>query len=180
MTPDEADALYREHAANTSREVGRVLGEPSLAEDCVHDIFVRFLSSDTPVTYKRQLLRISSVNRARDMMRRRCSTWDKRSVDTDASDVASSLVDGEGTAEDQMVADEQRALLVAALAEALEVMPEPLRYAVWQHHAEGISVPAIARKLGVQEGAIKMRLVRGRDLLRRLLSADPRILQRKL
>lgn len=175
MTPEALDALYREHASETNREVVRVLGEHSLAEDCVHDICVRLLLHTGEITYKRQLFRVASVNRARDMMRRRCSPWDKRAVSNDASSAANSLPDGDGTMEDAMIEAERVARIGAAVRDAIKALPEILSDVLWRHHAEGQTVPAIAALTGIPESAIKMRLMRGRAAIRVLLAADPRV-----
>lgn len=174
MTPEALDALYREHASETSREVVRILGEHSLAEDCVHDICVRLLLHKGEITYQRQLLRVASVNRARDMMRRRCSPWDKRAVSNDASAAANSLPDGDGTMEDAMIEDERVARIGEAVRAAIQMLPDILSDVLWRHHAEGQTVPFIAAAIGVPESAIKMRLMRGRAAIRVILAEDPR------
>lgn len=174
MTPDELDALYREHASETGREVARVLGESSLAEDCVHDVCLRLLKKEEEVTYKRQLLRVSAVNRARDMMRRRCSPWDKRSVSNDISAAADFLPSSDETMEDDLIESERQEKLADAIRVVLNQMPEALAAVMWLHHAEGLTVPAIAKQYGESESAIKMRLMRARDLFRVLTTGDPR------
>lgn len=173
MTPDELDVLYREHASETGREVARVLGESSLAEDCVHDVCLRLLRHDGDIVYKRQLLRVSSVNRARDMMRRRCSVWDKKAVSNDASSAADSLPAEDQTMEEVLVDRESHVKLAERIYQVMEQMPENLASVMWLHHAEGLTVPAIAKQYGESESAIKMRLMRAREMFRSLTS-DPR------
>ena len=174
MTPDELDTLYREHASDTKREVIRVLGDTSFAEDCVHDVCLRLLKQDGEIIYKRQLLRIAATNRARDMIRRRCSPWDKKVISSDISDVADAMPEDAPTLEEATIETERQERLSDSIRAILEKMPAPLANVMWLHHAEGLTVPAIAKQYGESESAIKMRLMRARDLFRVLTVGDPR------
>jgi RNA polymerase sigma-70 factor (ECF subfamily) len=57
-----------------------------------------------------------------------------------------------------------------ALVEALARVPEDVRLVVVLHHIADLPVAEVARTLGIPDGTVKTRLVRGRALLADLLS----------
>ena len=66
-----------------------------------------------------------------------------------------------------------RAEDVAALKAALHEMPDDLRRPLVLHYLHGRYTVEIAAQLGITDGAVKMRLVRARLLLRALLNVGP-------
>ena len=58
------------------------------------------------------------------------------------------------------------------MIEALRRLPEAQREAVALHHLADLPVAEIAELLGVPEGTVKSRLMRGREALAALLSEE--------
>lgn len=118
------------------------------AEDVLQEVFLKRLyrapEFDSPEHEKRWLYRVA-LNQCRDELRR------SRRTEVPLEEAA--LV---------TVPDGERELLghVAAL-------PEKLRTVIHLHYYEGYTVEELARLLGVSAGAVKMRLMRGREALRR-------------
>jgi len=65
-----------------------------------------------------------------------------------------------------------RAEVVRLLERALTALPAPTRAVLVQHYIEESTQAQVALRLGLSEGAVAMRLRRGKLALRRLLAAD--------
>jgi len=63
---------------------------------------------------------------------------------------------------------EQEQTLLGVLTE----MPEKYRVAIHLHYYEGYSVKEISKLLGTTESSVKMRLKRGREMLRNVLEGE--------
>lgn len=123
------------------------LGRPADAEDVTQEVFLR-LYCRAPVFadgehQKRWLLRVTA-NLCRDQLR---SFWRKRVTALDDALPAASPA-------------EQEALT------AVMALPEQYRLPIHLHYYEGYSVAEIAEVLKLGQSAVKMRLKRGRELLR--------------
>lgn len=122
-------------------------GNPQDAEDALQEVLCKRLCRAPAFSGAEQerswLFRVA-VNQCRDMLRRR-----RRAGEVPLT-------------EDIPLAEEDLGLwsLVRAL-------PEPQRAAIHLHYGEGWSVEETARILGVSVSAVKMRLLRGRESLRR-------------
>lgn len=117
------------------------------AEDVLQEVFLKRLyrapDFDSPGHERRWLFRVA-LNQCRD-------EW-KRSRRTEVPlDEAALLV----------VPEEDRTVL-----EQVAALPEKLRTVIHLHYYEGYSVEEIATILGVTVSAVKMRMKRGRDVLR--------------
>ena len=118
------------------------------AEDVLQEVFLKRLyrapAFDSPEHEKRWLYRVA-LNQCRDELRRSR----RREVPLEEAVLLS-------------VPDEERELLglVAAL-------PEKLRTVIHLHYYEGYTVEELAGLLGVSVSGVKMRLMRGREALRR-------------
>jgi RNA polymerase sigma-70 factor (ECF subfamily) len=77
------------------------------------------------------------------------------------------LVDEENTPDNTILQIEIR----TAIQEALAQLPETLRKAFILRHVEGFSTKAAALQLGIEESALKVRVYRARQELRKLLAA---------
>ena len=73
--------------------------------------------------------------------------------------------DGRPGAEDGIESDERTALV----RRALEVVDERYRETLFLVYVEGLKVEEAARVLGIPEGTVKTRLMRGREALRKAL-----------
>ena len=58
------------------------------------------------------------------------------------------------------------------LEETLQNLPEKYRAVIILHYLEGFSVPEIAKMCGISVSATKMRLLRGRELLKEELKKE--------
>lgn len=128
------------------------------AEDVVQDVFVSYINS-SPFFFdeehrKAWLLKVT-VNKCRDAARR-SSIRQSLSYDEVGEIASDDEVYGEG----------------AELFAALRSLPEKYRVTVMLHYLEGFSVEETARSLGVSVSAVKMRLSRGRQMLKNLLTKE--------
>ena len=118
------------------------------AEDVLQEVFLKRLyrapAFDSPEHEKRWLYRVA-LNQCRDELRR------KRRTEVpleEAALLAMPEVDRE-------------------LVRQVSALPEKLRTVIHLHYYEGYTVEELAALLGVSVGAVKMRLLRGREALRR-------------
>ena len=118
------------------------------AEDVMQEVFLKRLyrapAFDSPEHEKRWLYRVA-LNQCRDELRR------KRRTEVpleEAALLAMPEVDRE-------------------LVRQVSALPEKLRTVIHLHYYEGYTVEELAALLGVSVGAVKMRLLRGREALRR-------------
>lgn len=142
-----ADSLYRIAVVH--------LGSPAEAEDVLQEAFVKLLGRGKPFNdgehQKRWLIRVT-INLCKDRLR---SAWHRQTV---------SLEDAALSA----AAEEDREILELVLS-----LPPAYKAAVHLHYYEGYTVAEIARILGLTQGAVKMRLQRGRDYLRMEMEEEP-------
>ena len=123
------------------------LGRRADAEDITQEAFLRLLYK-APVFAdgeheKRWLLRVT-VNLCRDQLK---GFWRKRAVELEP---------------DLPVRDAES----LGLAEAIVALPEKYKAVIHLHYYEGYSVAEIGEILKLGESAVKMRLKRGRELLK--------------
>ena len=118
------------------------------AEDALQEVFLKRLyrapAFDSPEHEKRWLYRVA-LNQCRDELRR------KRRTEVPLEEAALLAM---------LEVDRELVAQVAAL-------PEKLRTVIHLHYYEGYTVEELAALLGVSVGAVKMRLLRGREALRR-------------
>ena len=58
------------------------------------------------------------------------------------------------------------------MADAIEKLPEKIKTVIILHYLEGFSVEETAKMLKLSSSAVKMRLSRGRDALKKLLEEE--------
>jgi RNA polymerase sigma-70 factor (ECF subfamily) len=146
------DASYRRLVA----QLLAFCGDRASAEDAAQEAFVkaigqgsRFAALDNPEAW----LRTVAINHLRNRWRR-TRLW---------SALAPKLR-AEATTRPALSPDH------VAVVEALRRLPQELREAVALHHIADLTVAEVAKTLGVPEGTVKTRLVRGRAQLAALLS----------
>ena len=128
------------------------------AEDAVQDVFMKYYSASPHFSddeHERAWLVKVLVNRCHDLIRR-SNIRDHESLDeilevpseekTDADNVISIVSD----------------------------LPEKYKTAIVLHYLEGFSVEEVSRMLGISLSAVKMRLSRGRELLKHLMDREER------
>ena len=124
------------------------------AEDIVQEVFISYINSSPHFFdegHKRAWLIRVTVNKCRDLARRKSI---RQSVSLDEiGDIAA--FDGNSEA--------------IELFTALRKLPENNRTAIILHYFEGFSVTETAKMLSISSSAVKMRLSRGRQMLKELL-----------
>ena len=142
-----ADMLYRLALSHLRRRED--------AEDAVHDVFMKYSDASTRFSddeHERAWLIRVTVNRCHDILRR-------GKIRNHASlDEVHEL-----PAEEDGVND---------VLDAVHSLPEKYRTAIVLHHLEGFSVEEISAMLGTSVSAIKMRLSRGRELLKNQMDKE--------
>ena len=148
------DRLYGEHAGPALRLAYLLTGDRPLAEDLVHDAFIRLFSRfrhlREPESFGAYLNR-TIVNHSRDHHRRR--GLENRHLERERATTASSQP---GPApEDRYV-----------LLDALNALPVRQRAAVVLHHYQDMSERQVAEALDCSLGAAKALIARGMESLR--------------
>ncbi len=155
VTSESIAVLYERYADMLYRIALTELRSREDAEDAVQDVFSAYISSKTDfdsAEHEKAWFIRSLINRCRDQQRRaRLRSHD--SID-DHGDIA---------AEDET----EKSLEAQALMEKLGALPEKVRKVIILHYLEGFSVEETARLLGTTAAAVKMRLSRGRAMLRK-------------
>ena len=146
------ELMYDRYGDTLFRVCFSILVSHSDAEDAVQDVFCKYMDK-RPVFSdeehaKAWLLRVAS-NHCKDMLR--------------ARKVRSSLTLEE--IEDYEIEPEQSEILSHVFA-----LPVKYREVIVLHYLEGYGIKEIARVLSLGESAVKMRLTRGRELLKGALS----------
>jgi RNA polymerase sigma-70 factor (ECF subfamily) len=139
----------------------RVLGDESAAKDAAQE---SFLSAYLSLGHFKGNSRFSSwlvsiaLNKCRDMLRRR-----KEAVPL--PDMADTLRSGGEGPLEQLETKQTRDMLQAAL----NMLPNDYREAVVLKHVQGLDYHEMSELCGVSEGALKVRVHRGREMLRNIL-----------
>ena len=140
--------VYAQYGPALYRICKLQLKYPAAAEDALQEVFLKRLYRapvfDSPEHEKRWLYRVA-LNQCRDELRR------KRRTEVPLEEAA------------LLAMPEAERELVAQVA----ALPEKLRTVIHLHYYEGYTVEELAALLGVSVGAVKMRLLRGREALRR-------------
>lgn len=147
VSADEFETAYDTYSAAVYRLALVYLGRPADAEDVTQEVFVRLLCRAPAFTgedhKKRWLLRVTA-NLCRDQLR---GIWRKQVTGLEDTLLAAP-------------AQEREAL------DAVMALPEQYKLPIHLHYYEGYSVAEIAEILKLGQSAVKMRLKRGRELLK--------------
>lgn len=125
------------------------------AEDVVQDVFISYINASPAFldeNHKRAWLIKVAINKCRDMARRKSI---RQSVSYDEI--------GEIASDNEIHNDGME------IISALQKLPENIKSAVVLHYFEGFSVAETAKILSLSASAVKMRLSRGRQMLKDLL-----------
>ena len=146
------DAAYEKYADMLYRIALSDLGNTHDAEDAVQDTFVAYFSYkgsfETEEHLKAWLIRVL-INKARDELRRK-KVRSHASFD-EIPEIASAEPEDRGVMEE------------------IQKLPEKYKTPIILHYLEDIPVERIAKILGITLSGAKMRLKRGRDMLREKL-----------
>lgn len=154
MTAQELEyyvRLYKQSVCATAMCIVRNISD---ADDVTQDVFLRLYtykgSFDSDEHVKAWLLKCT-VNRSRDIVR---SHWYKFSLPLSA-------------AENLPHTDKTDDMLPVVMK-----LSRKCRSAMYLHYYEGYSVSEIAKMTGMTESAVKSRLMRGREQLKKLLGEE--------
>ena len=151
------DEAYDNYADMLYRLALTYMQNPDDAEDAVQDVFLKYMTAAPFLRddeHERAWLIRVTVNRCCDLLRRR-KIRSHVSLD-EIVEMAAESAEPE----------------VSDLMHTLSKIPEKNRGAIVLHHLEGFSVEETAKMLGISVSAVKMRLARGREALKDLLSAE--------
>lgn len=153
VTAQGFDAAWNAYGAMVYRLAMVYLGRPADAEDAAQEAFLRLLSRAPSFAdaehEKRWLLRVT-VNLCRDQLK---GFWRKRTAALEP---------------DEPAPDPE----TLGVAEAIVALPEQYKAPIHLHYCEGYSVAEIGEILHLGQSAVKMRLKRGRDLLKLELEGE--------
>ena len=164
--PNDVAAVYARYAPALRRFLLRRVGDTLVAEDLLHDVFVRMLVGlpqyeERGYPVSAWLYRIAAC-RATDWLRANGRRW-AESLDQALEAASEGWPDGEETAADREA--EQRDL-AAALAQLTERQAEVIRL---RFFAE-LPIAEVAQRLGLTPGMVKSLQHRGLATLRRRLA----------
>lgn len=157
--------------------VFRMLGDPADAADTLQEVFLKIFRAAAQFEGKSSLktwvyrIAVHEASNHRRWWRRhkRQETSLDVATENDGLPWADRLPDrGASPLNLAMQAESRR-----RVAAALESLPEPFRTVVLLREMESFGYEEIAQILGVRVGTVKSRLLRGRELLRRRLLAEP-------
>ena len=153
MHTTDFEAAYEKYADMLYRIALSDLGNTHDAEDAVQDTFVAYFSYkgsfETEEHRKAWLIRVL-INKARDELRRK-KVRSHASFD-EIPEIASAEPEDRGVMEE------------------IQKLPEKYKTPIILHYLEDIPVERIAKILGITLSGAKMRLKRGRDMLREKLA----------
>ena len=145
--------LYRQHYSRIFRYVLRRVGNRTMAEDLVADVFVsmvRYLPRYriSPIPFHAWLYRLAT-NRVN-----RWARWQRRRAFRELRETACPRT------------DQQQREMADHVRTALLTLPLPFQTTVALHYLEDMSLAEICQVLSCSIGTVKSRLARGRDMLR--------------
>jgi RNA polymerase sigma-70 factor (sigma-E family) len=159
------EELFRQHHAEMVRLATMLVRSRETAEDLVQDVFAAIqrrpdglARPDEALPY----LRSAVVNRCRSALRRQAVA--RRFHDLRDTDYGLT----QGSAEAELVRDEERRAVLAALA----ALPTRRREVLVLQFYLGLSEAEIARTLGISAGTVKSSAARGLTALARMLGED--------
>lgn len=147
------EACYEKYADMLYRIALSYLKNTEDAEDAVHDAFIKYmhhLFAFRDESHERAWLIRVTVNRCKDLL--------KHPVHAPLEEAA------------ELVAPQQE----SAVEHALSGLEELYRIPILLHYLEGFDVREVALILNCSESAVKMRLMRGRNMLKTLIEKEER------
>jgi len=164
------EALYHANRADLLRFLIARTGDASEADDILQDVWIKVRApTGRPIANGRAYLyRIAHnlvIDRLRERQRRmrRERRWtDER---TGHTDVVAEAADPANSAEDEMLAREEVALLASALA----TLPDGARRAFELHKLNGLSHAEVAQHMGISKSGVEKHMAVAMKYLRRAL-----------
>ena len=149
--------LYDLYADNVYKLAYSFIGNRADAEDVVQDVFFKLLRQDIRIRdgkEKSYLLKMTA-NTCKDMRKSTRVTAEVPYEDALDKETETSFTDDEYN-----------------LVNAISRLPQKYRMVIHLFYYEGYSVKEIARMLGISSSAITMRLTRGREQLKDMISKE--------
>lgn len=166
MPERDFDSIYEAYSRLVYWAAYKVLSDHAQTEDVTQNVFITVLKSMDQIAdmsdaqLKGWLYRVA-VNAALDHKRH-----GSKEVLSDEP-VGAEVADNAATPEDEVVENDVRSAVKAALERVEDIYREPL---VMFYYSE-MSIQEIAQALGISEGTVKSRLARGRKIMARHLKA---------
>lgn len=160
MSAQEFDQIYERYKNMLYRIAYTYLKNHEDVEDVLQEVFIKRLYHapffETEEYEKRWMIRITA-NLSKDRLR---SFWNRNRTSFEDFPETSEELQWKWNEKDQMVYSEVMSL------------PDRQRIVIYLHYFEGYTCREIAKILKCRESTVKMRLKRGRDLLRISLSKE--------
>ncbi len=166
MPERDFDSIYEAYSRLVYWAAYRVLSDHAQTEDVTQNVFITVLKSMDQIAemsdaqLKGWLYRVA-VNAALDLKRH-----GSKEVLSDEP-VGAEVADAAATPEDEVIGNDTRSAVRAALSEVDEIYREPLM----MFYFSEMSIQEIAETLEISEGTVKSRMARGRKILARHLKA---------
>jgi RNA polymerase sigma-70 factor (ECF subfamily) len=158
VTDADFTAIFSEHKDSVYRFAWRMTGSASAAEDVAQDCFVALLRAPERFEAERGPLRAFLIGMARNIIFNRFraeSRWSP--LEDDDAFIAEPVDPGRWEAAE-------------LVAQAVQSLPPLQREALILAEYEGMTIDEIARAVDAEATAVKARLHRGRENLRRMLA----------
>lgn len=153
----DVETVWREHRGELKGYILKRVRSAAEAEDILHDVFLKMLSSLGPtdrVNQVRAWLFTVTRNAVADYYRSRRPT----------SELPEDLADHSLDVEGEPFED-----IGSSLKPMLNALPEKIRAALVMADLEGLKQREVAERLGISLVAAKSRILRGRALVRRMI-----------
>ncbi len=155
---NDISVAYEKYSDMLYRIALTEIRSPEDAMDAVQDVFLKYMKKSilfSSEEHEKAWFIRSTINRCRDIYR-------KNSVRNheDISEMENLVASDE-------VSEEAKDVLYA-----VEQLPEKLRTVIVLHYLEGVSVEMTAKALKISSSAVKMRLSRGREMLKDILEKE--------
>lgn len=157
MTESELELAFDEHKDAVYRFTWRMTNSPAAAEDITQDVFLLLLTHPDRFDPSRGQLRSFLIGVARNLARKwlqRNGRWNE--------------LDGEEPVAES--AEMEKREMTEAVGKAVLNLRPLQREVLLLAHYEGFSLEEIARTVGTEIGAVKARLHRARQNLKRMLA----------
>lgn len=167
--PEALGLLYERYFDRVFGLVHRLLGDRTMAEDAVSEVFLKVHRAADRLDPQRDpgaWLMTIATNVCRDLWRSGAYRMGRRASDVqDEAGVGGRLSSNTPGPEGELLGAERERLVQEALAE----LPEQLRIAVVLHDWEGLSHQEVADRTGIEHAAARKRYSRAITALGRLL-----------
>lgn len=157
MNKDELLKLYDQYSEHVFRLAFSFLGSPADAEDIVQDVFIKIFEKQCVIKKGKEkaFLLTVTANCCRDFLKQACR---KRVVAYD--DVENELY------------YESLSFEESELIQAIMHLPHKYRIVIHLHYYEGYTFKEIAHILHLSPSAVSMRIYRGREELKKVISRE--------